>query len=87
MDVAAERLAVLDRDAADRGDVVDLGLGKIVGALVGGDAVFVEAAGFRPAPRRSSRRAHGAPADARRQARPGRRRPRRSSCRSAAARS
>ena len=48
MEIAAERLAVLDRDAADRRDVVDLGLREIVGALVGGDAVFVEAAGFRP---------------------------------------
>ncbi len=48
MEIAAERLAVLDCDAADRGDVVDFGLGKIVDALVGGDAVFVEPAGFRP---------------------------------------
>ena len=48
MHVAAERTAVLDGDAADRGDVVDLGLREIVGALVGGDAVFVEAAGLLP---------------------------------------
>ena len=48
LDVAAERAAVLDRDAADRGDVVDLGLREVVGALVGGDAVFVEAAGLGP---------------------------------------
>ena len=41
-------LPLLDRDAADRGDVVDFGLREIVGALVGGDAVFVEAAGLRP---------------------------------------
>ena len=48
VEIAAERLAVLGGNAADRGDVVDLGLGKIVGALVGGNAELVEAAGFRP---------------------------------------
>src|SRR5690606_24891101 len=45
-DVAAERPAVLDRDATDRGDIVDLGLGEIVRRLVGGNAVLVEAAGL-----------------------------------------
>jgi hypothetical protein len=46
-DVAAERLAGLDRDAADRQDEIDLGLGEIVRRLVGGDAVFVEPADLR----------------------------------------
>ena len=43
-EVLAEQLAGLDGDAADGGDVVHLGLRKAVGRLVGGDAVFVEAA-------------------------------------------
>ena len=46
--VAAERLAVDDRDAADRGDIVHFGLGKIVRALVRGDAIFVQPPGLRP---------------------------------------
>ncbi len=47
-DVAAERLAIFDLDAADRQDEIDLGLREGVGRLVGGDAIFVEAAGLRP---------------------------------------
>ena len=51
-EVAAERLAGLDRDAADRQDEIDLALGEVVDRLVGGDAVFVEAADLLAAPRR-----------------------------------
>ena len=42
--IAAERLAVLDRDAADREDEIHLALRELVDRLVGGDAVFVEPA-------------------------------------------
>ncbi len=45
-EVAAELQAVLHLDAADREHVVDFVLREIVDRLVGGDAVFVEAAGF-----------------------------------------
>ncbi len=42
IDVAAERHAVLHRNAADREDEGGLSLGEIARRLVGGDAVFVE---------------------------------------------
>ncbi len=45
--VAPQRHAILDGDAADRRYVVHLRLCEAVDALVGGDAVFVEPAGFR----------------------------------------
>ncbi|ENN89851.1 hypothetical protein RHSP_80435 [Rhizobium freirei PRF 81] len=45
-EIAAERLAVLDLDAADGEHVVDFLLGEVVDRLVGGDAVFVQAAGL-----------------------------------------
>ena len=48
IDVDAEPPARHDRDAADAEDEVDLGLGEIGRRLVGGDAVFVEAAELRP---------------------------------------
>ena len=44
--VAAERDAVLHRDPAGRQDEGDFARGEVVGRLVGGDAVFVEAARF-----------------------------------------
>ena len=44
LDVAAERLAALDLDAADRENEIDFPRGEIVDRLVGGDAIFVEAA-------------------------------------------
>src|SRR5262245_31609429 len=43
-DPLAQRLAVLDGNAADGKDEVDLGLGEVVHCLVRGDAVFIEAA-------------------------------------------
>ena len=46
--VAPQRLAVLDRDAADLQQPVDLGLREVAGRLVGGDAVFVQPAGLGP---------------------------------------
>ena len=47
-DVAAERLAVLDADTADTHDERHLGLREVVRHLVGGDAVFVQAARLGP---------------------------------------
>ncbi len=51
-EIAAELLAGLDIDAADRQDEVDLRLREIIDGLVGGDAVFVETADLRAAHRR-----------------------------------
>ena len=47
-ELAAEHLAGLDVDAADPKDEFDLAGGEIFDGLVGGDAVFVEAADLRP---------------------------------------
>ena len=47
-DVAAQRLARARLDAAQAEDEVDLVLGEIVRHLIGGDAVFVEAAQLVP---------------------------------------
>ncbi len=46
LDRLSEPAARLDRDAADRENEVELGLREPVDGLVGGDAVFVEAAGL-----------------------------------------
>ncbi len=45
---AVEAPAELERDAADREQPVDLGLGEVAGHLVRRQTVFVEAAGARP---------------------------------------
>ncbi len=45
-EVAAKGLARLDGDAADSEEPIDLGLREAARRLVGGDSVFVEAAGF-----------------------------------------
>ena len=42
----AQRLAVLDGDAADAEDEIDLGLGETIDGLIGGDAILVEPARF-----------------------------------------
>ena len=47
-DVGPEPDPVFHRDATDREDEIDLAPGEIVHRLVGGDAVFVEAAGLLP---------------------------------------
>ncbi len=45
-EVAAEHLPVANLDAADGQHVVHFVLGEVIDRLVGGDAVFVEAAGL-----------------------------------------
>ncbi len=44
LNVAAQHRAIFHRDAADRQDEIDFPLRKIIKRLVGGDAIFVEAA-------------------------------------------
>ncbi len=46
-EIVPEGLAVLNADAADRQDIVELALGDVVIRLVGGDAKLVEAAALR----------------------------------------
>src|SRR5690606_31401972 len=45
-EIATEHLAGADFDAADSGHVFHFAAREVVGRLVGGDAVFIEAAGL-----------------------------------------